>query len=561
MKLRLDDLYKMTAFIYHDSNMGRSKEATLLHFVEVCGMLTLLDRKKHRDNVDVPGALCKALGWYFPLLAKMGVESLEALLFSKYPLVCPYCRKAPHVEHDCKLLKGTDRVLSHDEVRALTDKNWEKRPASLNEWQQMFADIYPRSYNAPSGFSTIALLEELGEIAEAVRVFDRYPHYFYGEAADAFSYLMGLANEYQLQCISEGRHFDYEIEFIARYPGLCIACGAKVCVCPTVPAATVGRMAKEMPLKLESIADIDAFEAAGRTVAEQVLENVGRIPGLTRNLPFDRGDMNAGLTQLAFRLAMALENEHQELSGRLYELAVSLGREKRESGTEAHSLTVDVLDLLKQAWVKADPATQHSIESEQASMSSLTHLLDTNVLIITSNPTGANNVAVRLDREIRKIRERILMGSQRDRIKIDHLAAATVSDVRRALLTNSYDLVHFAGHASSEGLDLEGEGESEGETHLLEWDVFARMLNGQSALKCVVLNACSAMQGLNKAFAPLVIGMVDEIDDEASLIFATGYYDALAAGQSPSMAYDVAVTALQSADFSPHIVAKLTGDI
>jgi hypothetical protein len=40
LKLRLDDLYRMTSFIYHDANMGRSREATLLHFVEVCGMLS-----------------------------------------------------------------------------------------------------------------------------------------------------------------------------------------------------------------------------------------------------------------------------------------------------------------------------------------------------------------------------------------------------------------------------------------------------------------------------------------------------------------------------------------
>jgi NTP pyrophosphatase (non-canonical NTP hydrolase) len=210
---------------------------TLLHFVEVCGMLTLLDRKKKRERVDVPGALCKALGWYFPLLAKMGVESVEHLIFTKYPRVCPYCRKSPHVEQQCKLVKGTEGVLSHECVRELTEANWQNRPAGLNEWQQMYDAIYPRTLNSRA-FSIIALLEELGELAEAVRVFDRYPHYFYGEGADVFSYLMGLANEYTLQCSEREETFDYELEFLARYPGLCVACGARVCICPTVPPAT-----------------------------------------------------------------------------------------------------------------------------------------------------------------------------------------------------------------------------------------------------------------------------------------------------------------------------------
>uniref|UniRef100_UPI001953DF54 hypothetical protein n=1 Tax=Klebsiella aerogenes TaxID=548 RepID=UPI001953DF54 len=62
--LRLDDLYKMTAHIYADRNSVRSKEATFAHFVEVCGMLTLADRKKKREKVDFADALCKALGWY-----------------------------------------------------------------------------------------------------------------------------------------------------------------------------------------------------------------------------------------------------------------------------------------------------------------------------------------------------------------------------------------------------------------------------------------------------------------------------------------------------------------
>jgi hypothetical protein len=267
----------MTSFIYHDANLGRSREATLLHFVEVCGMLTLIDRKKKRDRVDVPGALCKALGWYFPLLAKMGVESVERLIFTKYPKVCPYCRLSPHVEQQCKLVKGTEGVLSHERVRELMDANWESRPVGLNDWQRMFGDIYPRSLNS-TGFSTIALLEELRELAEAVRVFDRYPHYFYGEAADVFSYLMGLANEYALRCSEREETFDYEREFLARYPGLCIACGARVCICPTVPQATVGRMAKEMPITVSYITDADRFDAAGHEIAQQVLDSVGRVP-------------------------------------------------------------------------------------------------------------------------------------------------------------------------------------------------------------------------------------------------------------------------------------------
>lgn len=92
---RLDDLYKMVAYIYGDKLSSRSSEATFSHLVEVCGMLTIHDRDKKREGLDVTDALCKALGWYFPLLAKFKVESIEQLVFRKFPLVCPYCREAP----------------------------------------------------------------------------------------------------------------------------------------------------------------------------------------------------------------------------------------------------------------------------------------------------------------------------------------------------------------------------------------------------------------------------------------------------------------------------------
>ena len=93
--MRLDDLYRMTAYIYSDRNSTRPAEATFAHFVEVCGMLTVHERGKRKEGYDLTDALCKALGWYFPLLAKMRIESAEELIFRKYPRVCPYCRRAP----------------------------------------------------------------------------------------------------------------------------------------------------------------------------------------------------------------------------------------------------------------------------------------------------------------------------------------------------------------------------------------------------------------------------------------------------------------------------------
>jgi NTP pyrophosphatase (non-canonical NTP hydrolase) len=275
--LSLDDLYKMTAHIYGDRNSVRSKESTFAHFVEVCGMLTIADRKKKRDVVDFADALCKALGWYFPLLAKMQVKSAEMLVFRKFPNVCPYCRMAPHEEAACKLVKGTSRTLNHADVLIKFNEEWDRRPAKLDEWQGMFNRIYPRSVNE-AGRSTIGLLEELGELAEAVRVFDVHPQYFLGEAADTFSYIMGLANEHAVREAQEDRHFSFEKEYLHRYPGLCTQCGSKVCICPAIPQATIGRMAKELNIQASEqpfISDFSVFIAEGQVAAKRALESVG----------------------------------------------------------------------------------------------------------------------------------------------------------------------------------------------------------------------------------------------------------------------------------------------
>jgi hypothetical protein len=194
---RLDDLYKMTSHIYSEQNAPRPTSATFSHFVEVCGLLTIHARNKKREAVTFEDALCKALGWYFPLLAKFKVASVEELVFRKYPYACPYCRSCPHVDGKCKTIKGTAKTVDHKALRKSFAENTTIRPWGLNEWQEMFDKIYPRNLDNPSR-SIVGLFEELGELAEAVRVFDRFPKYFAGEAADVFSYLMGLANEYNL---------------------------------------------------------------------------------------------------------------------------------------------------------------------------------------------------------------------------------------------------------------------------------------------------------------------------------------------------------------------------
>src|SRR5687767_2854547 len=245
--ISVDDLEHMVAYIYNQRNAETVPTAAFAHSVEVCGALTSYDRGKDRGTLTTTNVLCKALGWFFPLMAKFRVSSVAELIYRKYPFCCPYCLHREHQEKACKSIRGVERTLNHAGLRREFERNASIRPVTLDEWQGMFQTIYQRQ-STDVARSSLGLFEEIGELAEAVRVFERHPKYFAGEAADVFSYLMGAANEHMLREAQEDREFSYEAEFLRRYPGLCLECGHAVCVCPPIPEATVGRMAKEVDI-------------------------------------------------------------------------------------------------------------------------------------------------------------------------------------------------------------------------------------------------------------------------------------------------------------------------
>jgi NTP pyrophosphatase (non-canonical NTP hydrolase) len=349
-KFSLDELYKMTTHIYSEQNAHRPASATFAHFVEVCGLLTIHTRKKKRESVSFEDALCKALGWYFPLLAKFRVSSVEELIYRKFPYACPYCRECPHVDSKCKTVKGTEPTVNHKAIQKKYVENSATRPFGLNEWQEMFNNIYPRTVE-DSSRSVVGLFEELGELAEAVRVYDRFPKYFAGEAADVFSYLMGLANEYNLQLQTNDKPpFDFEKEFLNRFPGLCIQCGYTVCVCPLVPESTVGRMAKELDLRdLDKlfVPSFEVFRVESAQIAERVLDSLGGYSGFASRFPFDRGEANRALVLFCLKLAAKLEDS--PIADRLRSGAIRTADSATYPGSRKHTdISEEIMEPIRQ---------------------------------------------------------------------------------------------------------------------------------------------------------------------------------------------------------------------
>src|SRR5205814_1965860 len=117
-----------------------------------------------------------------------------------------------------------------------------KRPKSLAAWQQMFAEIYHPAQTEDFHLVFGRFIEELGELAEAIRVGPVVPGYYLSEAADVFAWLMKLINIYEVKrgVPPQKRGGLLEKLMYEKYPDRCISCQQTICTCPPILATTLG---------------------------------------------------------------------------------------------------------------------------------------------------------------------------------------------------------------------------------------------------------------------------------------------------------------------------------
>jgi hypothetical protein len=168
------------------------------------------------------------------------------------------------------------------------------------------------------------------------------------------------------------------------------------------------------------------------------------------------------------------------------------------------------------------------------------------ILVLAANPK--DTPPVRLDEELREIRDGLARNHRGNTYAIEVRLAARAEDVRRALLDVSPTIVHFCGHgAGEEGLALEDKG---GSTHLVAASAIANLFSLFSdCVECVLLNACfSEVQAkeISKCI-PHVIGMSKAIGDKAAIEFAIGFYDAIAAGRQIPFAHKLGCASIHLA--------------
>ena len=174
------------------------------------------------------------------------------------------------------------------------------------------------------------------------------------------------------------------------------------------------------------------------------------------------------------------------------------------------------------------------------------------VLILSANPSNAGQL--RLEKEIREIRNVIMLSDLRDQIELNTRGAVQPDDLQQYLLEIKPQIIHFCGHSSTRGLIVENE---EGFANLVPSSALASLLNAwvnrnekfPEKFEAIILNSCysqSTSLELSK-YSDNVIGMPSEITDDIAIAFSRGIYRGIGAGLPIKSAFSFGCNAIELA--------------
>ncbi len=137
--------------VQNDRNYNAADMVSRIH--RYCTQVLKAVRKGQTELVDF--WLCMGFSWSLALANRLHID-LESEMWCRFPGVCPYCNSVPCV---CKE-RAAERVA--------TPAIMGVHPASLSEFQKMFARIYPHNTLQDAAMH---LAEEVGETSEALEFF------------------------------------------------------------------------------------------------------------------------------------------------------------------------------------------------------------------------------------------------------------------------------------------------------------------------------------------------------------------------------------------------------
>lgn len=180
------------------------------------------------------------------------------------------------------------------------------------------------------------------------------------------------------------------------------------------------------------------------------------------------------------------------------------------------------------------------------------------ILMLGASPEGD----LRIAREHTRIRRAVEVSVHRDLVDIDPRLSATTQDLLEGIAKFRPHVVHFSGHGGEELVSFEDELDERHSGIVVTANAFASVCAAtDDPPMVVVLNACqsaSIADRLVQRFAPIAIGMHEDIDDGDALHYATALYSSIANGHSVGSAHLAGKAAVELAGGEhelPYLVA------
>jgi len=177
------------------------------------------------------------------------------------------------------------------------------------------------------------------------------------------------------------------------------------------------------------------------------------------------------------------------------------------------------------------------------------------VLFLASNPS--DTAKLKLSEEF-QIVSRELQDDQ-DKFNLRQVFELTADKLHQAMLSEAPEILHFSGHGLKSKIEEESMGSlameieksgglvlqsKQGNRHIVETQAIANLfkltMKSGGKIEAVLFNACYSEEqakAINE-YIPYVIGMNNAVEDGAAIEFSTGFYRAIAEGQSIELAFE-----------------------
>ncbi|MGY3487351.1 hypothetical protein ACVW1C_005234 [Bradyrhizobium sp. USDA 4011] len=173
------------------------------------------------------------------------------------------------------------------------------------------------------------------------------------------------------------------------------------------------------------------------------------------------------------------------------------------------------------------------------------------VLYLTADPNKAHSL--RVDAEVRKVKEAIRASEYRDNVIVEYSPAAGLKTLLNGLNDFRPQIIHFSGHGSAGGIAMDNGRVGAKADESISFSLLAKALAAtDNPPQIVVLNSCDS-SGARRALLKLgliVVSMRTSISDLAAITFAPRFYAAIASGQSIRSAFSQGAVAVEAASIT-----------